>query len=304
MKPRILLDTDIGGDCDDAGALALLNILALRGEAELLSVTSTTSNPWAPACIKVINQYYGLGNIPVGALSEPGFLDGPEGNVYAEKTARHFGYTDLSWPVEDAVRLMRRTLVETREKARIIGIGPLRNLSQLLNSSPDEISPLSGMDLIREKVESVSIMGGVMNEPTTGCESITKEYNIYADVISAQNFIHRCPVPITFIDFYLGENVKTGGKLTAVGDMNHPVTYAYTTHGSKVRSSWDPITVLYAVRGLCDCWESSENGTVSVTDDGCTVFTPNSQGQHVYLQSKLSPDMVAARIDELLEFRP
>ena len=39
VSPHILLDTDIGGDCDDAGALALLNILALRGEAELLAGT-------------------------------------------------------------------------------------------------------------------------------------------------------------------------------------------------------------------------------------------------------------------------
>lgn len=39
-KPvKIIFDTDIGGDCDDAGALALLHRLCDMGEAELLAVT-------------------------------------------------------------------------------------------------------------------------------------------------------------------------------------------------------------------------------------------------------------------------
>ena len=34
---RLILDTDMSGDCDDAGALALLHALADRGECELLA---------------------------------------------------------------------------------------------------------------------------------------------------------------------------------------------------------------------------------------------------------------------------
>ena len=30
--PRIIFDTDMGSDCDDVGALALLNVYADRGE--------------------------------------------------------------------------------------------------------------------------------------------------------------------------------------------------------------------------------------------------------------------------------
>jgi hypothetical protein len=34
---RIILDTDMSGDCDDAGALALLHALADQGECEILA---------------------------------------------------------------------------------------------------------------------------------------------------------------------------------------------------------------------------------------------------------------------------
>ena len=39
--PLILLDTDIGCDCDDAGAMAVLHALADMGETEILAVTHT-----------------------------------------------------------------------------------------------------------------------------------------------------------------------------------------------------------------------------------------------------------------------
>lgn len=302
--PRVLLDTDIGGDCDDAGALALLNILALQGEIEVLSVTSTTSRQWAPACIKAINRYYGAAEIPIGMLKTPGFMNGPGEDVYAEKTARRFGYTKPLPAVEDAVRLMRRTLAGLSGKAFIAAIGPLRNLSQLLDSPPDDLSLLSGLELIQEKVDRVSIMGGTLNHPPSAEAFVEREFNIVGDVPSARNFIHRCPVPLVFIDLYLGENVKTGGRLTASGDMEHPIAFAYTAHGSLSRSSWDLITVLYTVRGLCGCWSASEPGMVNVTEDGRTLFVPDPQGRHIFLKERLPPDQVAEQIDSLLDFRP
>ena len=39
-KAKIIFDTDIGGDCDDAGTLAMLHRLCDKGEAELLAVTA------------------------------------------------------------------------------------------------------------------------------------------------------------------------------------------------------------------------------------------------------------------------
>ena len=41
---KLIFDTDIGGDIDDAFALALIHRFADRGQCELLGVTLTTAN--------------------------------------------------------------------------------------------------------------------------------------------------------------------------------------------------------------------------------------------------------------------
>ena len=62
----IIYDTDFGLDVDDVGALAMLHVLADRGEATLLGVVSNVSDPYSPAAIDVINTYYGRPDVPVG----------------------------------------------------------------------------------------------------------------------------------------------------------------------------------------------------------------------------------------------
>ena len=62
---KIIFDTDIGWDCDDAGALALIHSLCNKGEAELLAVTATYYHRYVAGCIDAINRFYGR-IVPVG----------------------------------------------------------------------------------------------------------------------------------------------------------------------------------------------------------------------------------------------
>ena len=58
-KPiKIIFDTDIGGDCDDAGALALIHRLCDKGEAELLAVTHCYNGEYYAGCIDSINRFF------------------------------------------------------------------------------------------------------------------------------------------------------------------------------------------------------------------------------------------------------
>ncbi len=63
----VIFDTDIGTDVDDAGALAVLHILADQGEAKILATLSANQNRWAAPAIDVLNTYYGRGDIPIGS---------------------------------------------------------------------------------------------------------------------------------------------------------------------------------------------------------------------------------------------
>src|SRR5271157_4045130 len=63
----VIFDTDMGNDIDDALALAMLHALTDRGECELIGVTLTNANPAAVPYIRMINRFYGRGDLPVGA---------------------------------------------------------------------------------------------------------------------------------------------------------------------------------------------------------------------------------------------
>ncbi len=300
----IILDTDIGSDCDDVGAIVLLNRLEQLAEARILCITSVTSREFAPDAITAICRYCGRDDIPVGRLSEEGFMT--QDDCYVAKMREAF-FPERETPQKsvDAVRLIRKTLSGlTGEKATLVAIGPLRNFARLLLSPPDDLSPLSGQELVLEKAEEAVVMGGSFDldywrtQPVELCET---EYNIRMDIAGAQDFVRLCPVPVVFTDYYLGEPIRTGGRLVKQGDMQNPLTFAYTVYCGGARQSWDLTAVLYAVRGARDYWTLSEPGHVSVENDGRTIFTPAADGLHRRLKPRMAPEAVAAEIDTLLE---
>src|SRR6476646_4807816 len=65
---RLIFDTDMGNDIDDAVALAMIHALESRGEATLIAVTVTKDNRWAAPFIDVMDTFYGRGDIPIGVV--------------------------------------------------------------------------------------------------------------------------------------------------------------------------------------------------------------------------------------------
>jgi hypothetical protein len=64
---RIVFDTDMDTDCDDAGALALLHAMADAGEAEILATLVSSHYRYSVPCTAAINAYYGRPGLPVGS---------------------------------------------------------------------------------------------------------------------------------------------------------------------------------------------------------------------------------------------
>src|SRR6202167_6734783 len=67
---HVVFDTDMGNDVDDALALAMLHAFASRGEVKLLAVTVSKDNPWAAEYVRLVDEYYGRGAIPVGIVHD------------------------------------------------------------------------------------------------------------------------------------------------------------------------------------------------------------------------------------------
>jgi hypothetical protein len=67
---RLVFDTDMGNDVDDALALAMIHALETRGEAQLLAVTLSKDNRYAAPFVDLVSTFYGRKDIPIGVVKE------------------------------------------------------------------------------------------------------------------------------------------------------------------------------------------------------------------------------------------
>jgi len=100
----------------------------------------------------------------------------------------------------------------------------------------------------------------------------------------------------------------TGAGLKDLPESS-PVRRAYELYnGLTDRQSWDQTAVLYAVRGLGggldDFWDLETEGHLHVNQDGSNEWRSSPDKDHVYLVEKMSPEEVAAYIEELMMRRP
>lgn len=296
---RVVLDTDIGPDVDDVGAVAILHALADLGEVEIVAMAACTSSPWGAPCLDALNTYYGRPQIPVGGYKQPGFL---EASPYNEAIAREFpnalGHGDRA---PDATALYRRVLAGSTDKLTFVAVGPLNNLRRLLESGPDEFSPLSGEDLVREKVAELIVMGPYFNDEG----EFQYAWNCAQDPESACLVMDRWPTPMRFGEGNLGHRHFIGATL-AESPASSPVRRAYELAegpGGK-RHCADPSTILYAVR-RAQHFDEIRVGSCEVRpEDGATRWVSDPNSDHAYNKERLPVAELEGIMEQLLTQPP
>ncbi len=285
---KVIFDTDIGPDCDDAGAVAMLHTLADLCEVEILGMVSATSFEWGAGALDAINTYYGRPDIPIGALKEPDFLDRSD---YSQYLAENFP-NDLKSAknAPDAVELFHSVLeAQPDGSVTIISVGPLRNAKNLL-SSP------GGRELVAKKVKQWSVMGGFY-PGTPGAE-----WNFEQDGAAAKEAIEDWPTPIMFSGAEVGSGVTTGTRLFSETEEQNPVRKAYQlSTGDGGRLSWDLTSVLYAARGPEPFFRVVSDGYNQVGDNGVNDWQASPNRGHAYLVKKDNDGKVLGwAMDELV----
>ncbi len=303
-QPTVILDTDLASDCDDAGAVALLNILHNNREEKIACISHPVPAKSGAACVDVVCRYFG-NEVPIGNYRGKFQYDESAVSIYSKKAVETFGKGLDPDGYPDGLKLMRKTLSQSSGKVKLVGIGLLTRLSQLLASEADEYSPLNGRELIAEKVEEIVLMGGIFNHggayPTFDGVPYEFEYNLITDLPASRHFIQGCPVKITFVDFYMGNAVKTLGHIVSDAE-NDPVACCYKHFANGARESWDLVAVYYAVRGLGKCFTRSKAGEVTFDEAGHSVFTEKKGGLHTYLSYKITAEEMTQTLNELYDF--
>ena len=288
---KLIFDTDMGNDIDDAMALAMIHSLISRGECELLAVTVTKDHPQAAAFVDLINTFYGRPDIPIGVVKGGMAKEQSKYTVLAD----HQQGNRQRYPHDltngnnapDALQVLRKTLAGAKDKSIVIAqVGFSTNLSRLMNTKPDDISPLSGMELIQSKVHHLEIMAGSFTK--IGDNDRFLEYNVKIDIPNAKRILERWPSEVVVSGFEIGISLRYPAR-SILEDFSyvekHPIPTAYQLYNPTPheRPTWDLTSVLQGVRPDRGYFDLSAPGEIKVHNDGYTEFLPQEKGTRKFL---------------------
>jgi purine nucleosidase len=277
VPEKIIIDTDIGDDVDDAFAIAL----ALRSpELQILGISTTFGDTEARA--KILDRLLaeaGRQGIPV-AVGAPTHTD----NVmtqrrYGEASRSAFqGKTPATHP--NAVDFILDQIHRYPGEITLIAIGPLFNVGALIDKEPETFRKLRRVVMMGGSVERG--YGDVGYAPPRGPEV---EWNIKCDIPSAQKlFISGVPIymmPLDSTQLKLDE-VKRAILFRAGTPLTDALTLLYYQWGQETPTLFDVMTVAYILNPkLCPVRPMH----IRVDEKGFTRAEPGAPNVQVCLDS-------------------
>lgn len=297
----VILDTDIGSSTDDLFALDLLHKYMDEGKVNLLAVMIDREGDISAKITDVFNTWAGHPDIPIGVthnsvknpkvfidyslvvtkterFNKKGELD-PKGTIEKPYFKRTLSDEQIA-QLPEAVKLYRKILSEQPDRSVVIcAIGFLSNLGQLLSTEADEISPLTGAELVAKKVKIMYTQGGVFYS------SLEPDYNVLNDIENGRKVYEEWPTPIVFSPMEVGNEIDYRPKAVLADYADYdkcPMKTVYaeceTDTGQKM---WDSNCVLHAVEGN-DYYTLSASGNIHVTPQGNTIYNPSPFGDRYY----------------------
>lgn len=287
---KIIFETDIGNDVDDALALDMLYKYIDACDIELLGVMTNKEGTYSPEFIDIMNTWYGYPEIPVGIIHNGADCENDATN-YAKCVSlmkKENGQSIFNRSIKDysilpdAHILYRKLLAQQPDNSvTIVSVGFSTNLARLLDTPADNYSPLTGKELVAKKVKLLCTMAGCFNNPDL------YEYNIAKDIPSAKKVFAEWPTPVVTSPFEVGLAINYPGS-SIENDFEwapvHPMVEAYKCYLEMPydRPTWDLTAVLYSVEGR-SYFNISPAGKIDVTDKGATTFTVDEKSDRYYL---------------------
>ncbi|MGM9683522.1 MAG: nucleoside hydrolase [Eubacteriales bacterium] len=268
---KILFDTDIGSDIDDALALAYL---LREPECELLGITTVSGQPVERAKLaSAICRAAGRDDIPI----YPG-LEGPIlGRQLQPRAAQAEKLCNWSHREEfgmfSAVEFMRRTIRENPGEVTLLAVGPMTNVAALFLLDPE----------IPSLLDSLVLMCGDFGEGTTRNEWNSKcDWAATACIYGKKVRLHRSfGLNVTLLLTLEREEVERNFR----ADIMAPVKdFAYTwfAGGGKRMVFHDPLAALSIFHPEV-CGYKRGNATICTDRPGSlgySTFEENEDGMH------------------------
>ncbi len=285
----VILETDIGPDCDDAGAVAvLINMLDKIG-LKPLGIVNCTSNKYSNGVLHALLDFLGAKDVPVLQTARADFFENDSN--YAKKVAEKYFDGKPVLSAGKALDFYLETLSNAQDDSVvIISTGMLNGISDLIDTYPV---------LVEKKVHAIVAMAGKFPNG--------KEFNITSDIKSAQNVFEKFPNTIICSGFEVGASFKTGFLSEPANAENNPIYACYKTFTDHdisakacVRESWDLTAVEYAIEGEGEFYTLSDRMKFTVDDSGEITAKRTAKGNHCYLIRKGNKSEHATRLNKIL----
>jgi hypothetical protein len=278
---------------------------------------------------------------PVGApgprSAHPSFTNQGQG-WYAQTLVERFpSKVRKISDVPPALSVFRSTLEAASDASvTVVAVGFLTNVLDLLRSP-------GGVELVQRKVKRMTIMGGIRRcpGPDAGCPpaewnlagcggSVNPwekdgcgDFDTLGAISSEAMRLWPTSVPVVWTSWEMGTPMRTGAAMfRSHATATSPCGVAYQLFcdtmnsrepwhkdwwctSNRARSSYDPLTLVYAVRGNRDGFYTEEYGHNSIHPaTGVNTWRQAHDGHQAYLVARVPLNDVAQQIDGLLERRP
>lgn len=177
---KVLLDTDIGSDVDDAVCLAYL---LANPQCELMGITTVTGEADKRAMLaSTLCQVAGK-QVPIFSGSENPMVGEQLQKIAQQAEALPRWPHQTEFPRGEAIEFMRSIIRANPGEIILLAIGPFTNIGQLFSADPDIASLLKGLVL----------MSGCFSD--TNHEEDQIEWNVNCDPLAAE-IVYRSPVSL------------------------------------------------------------------------------------------------------------
>ena len=268
---KVIIDTDIGDDIDDAFAVAL----ALKSpELEILGISTTFGDTEARA--KIVDRMLGeasRSDIPVLAGTPTHTTNPMSQRRYGE--VGHFAKSSHASSVDFILDQIRRY----PGQITLIAIGPLMNVGAIIDKDPQTFL----------KLKRVVMMGGSIErgygDPWSPSHGPDAEWNIINDIPAAKKLflsgvpLYVMPLDSTQLKF---DEVKRAYLFKQGTALTDALTLLYYEWGQPTPTLFDPMTVSYILNPkICPVQPMH----IVVDDKGFTRQEPGAPNAQVCMHS-------------------
>src|SRR5713101_3775485 len=299
---NIIFDDDMSMSVDDVGNHAVLWGLSDRGEVNVLALICSSANDYSAPTMRAIANYYGHPNVPIGAhKGMTPILENSATSSYTQQITNQFGTAgDTRSNYPDAVTVYRQALASAPDHSvYIVASGYYQPLQALLQSQPDSLSSLTGMQLVTQKVRRLVSEAGWFPSGN--------EHNFRVDADAASFVFANWPGEIVSAGAQMSQDVFTGPSSTA-DPAKDPVKDAWQLfNGSNPVPGFGQVALLFTVRGLgTNFIASGFNGQTTVGPStsqcaGCNSWAQTPNVGHSYLNKQATAADLEAILNPLLQ---